>query len=79
MPHAEAAGADGRPVYKFSSPTDGNAAGGLQNSAEYAALANLVGNTSPEIVRQVVRDQWEKCVLGSEYHISFLVSTDGTP
>ncbi|KAB5554628.1 hypothetical protein GE09DRAFT_1121821 [Coniochaeta sp. 2T2.1] len=29
----------------------------------------------PEAVRQAVRDNWEKCLLGSEFHQAFVVST----
>lgn len=28
----------------------------------------------PEAVRRIVRDHWEKCLLGSEFHQAFVVS-----
>lgn len=28
----------------------------------------------PEAVRRIVRDHWEKCLLGSEFHQAFIVS-----
>jgi hypothetical protein len=28
----------------------------------------------PEAVRRMVRDNWEKCLLGSDFHQAFIVS-----
>lgn len=46
----------------------------LHSLAEYKALYNAIQGTPPGIVRQIVRDCWGKCLLGSEYHLAFLVS-----
>lgn len=56
----------------FGSPRTGFRA--LQQTSEYRELFNLMNKCRPEVVRQVVRDCWNKSVLGSEYHLAFLVS-----
>lgn len=40
----------------------------------YQAMSTLVERAPATAVRQVVRDKWEKTLLGSQYHIAFLVS-----
>ena len=37
------------------------------------ALAQLVGRTDGGVVRQVIRDHVERCMLGSDYHMEFAV------
>lgn len=45
-----------------------------EKSSSYAALWELVRKTDPSVVRQVVRENWQKCLTGSDYHSSFIVS-----
>ncbi|KAJ4130981.1 hypothetical protein NW768_006520 [Fusarium equiseti] len=40
----------------------------------YQAMATLVERAPATAVRQVVRDKWEKTLLGSQYHIAFLLN-----
>ncbi|KAI0818133.1 hypothetical protein GGR55DRAFT_59738 [Xylaria sp. FL0064] len=37
-------------------------------------LADAVQQACPEAVRRIVRDKWEKCVMGSEFHHAFLLN-----
>lgn len=46
----------------------------LCNSAQYVALIQLMQRTEPQVLRQVIRDYHETCLLGSEYHLAFIVS-----
>ncbi|KAF4512438.1 hypothetical protein G6O67_001578 [Ophiocordyceps sinensis] len=62
--------APGRPAGHLRSPKTANSR--LELTSEYFELAEVVKRTSPQVVRQVVRDLWEKCLLGSEYHLAFL-------
>lgn len=64
--------APGRPAGHLRSPKTANSR--LELTSEYFELAEVVKRTSPQVVRQVVRDLWDKCLLGSEYHLAFLVS-----
>jgi DNA-binding MltR family transcriptional regulator len=41
---------------------------------EYHELSNLIKSSKPEIVRQVVRDHWQRCLIGSDFHVGFIVS-----
>ena len=43
-------------------------------SRDVSLVADAVQQACPEAVRRVVRDKWEKCVMGSEFHHAFLVS-----
>jgi len=56
----------------FKSPKTSDAS--LEASPAYKELSDVIKRTAPEVVRQVVRDSWDKCLLGSEYHLAFLVS-----
>lgn len=50
-------------------------AGGNDDKARaYRALLDLVQKTDASVVRQVVREHWGKCLTGSDYHSSFVVS-----
>ncbi|RBR06718.1 uncharacterized protein FIESC28_10953 [Fusarium coffeatum] len=40
----------------------------------YQAMSTLVERAPATAVRQVVRDKWEKTLLGSQYHIAFLLN-----
>ncbi|TRX97841.1 hypothetical protein FHL15_001051 [Xylaria flabelliformis] len=41
---------------------------------DLSLLADTVQQSSPEAVRRLVRDKWEKCILGSEFHHAFLIN-----
>ncbi|POR31784.1 Uncharacterized protein TPAR_08014 [Tolypocladium paradoxum] len=56
----------------FRSPKGANAT--LENSSEYRELSDTIKRTRPDVVRQVVRDLWDKCLLGSEYHLAFIAN-----
>lgn len=58
---------------KYASPDQGAPRRDLQASDQYTAIANAISQASPGIVRQVLRDNWERCLLGSEYHVAFVV------
>ncbi|KAG8427192.1 hypothetical protein J3459_007440 [Metarhizium acridum] len=47
----------------------------LCNSSQYVALAHLIQRTEPQVLRQVIRDYHEACLLGSEYHLAFIFNT----
>lgn len=42
---------------------------------DLSLLADAIQRSCPEAVRQAVRDKWQKCMMGSEFHNAFLVST----
>lgn len=46
----------------------------VQETNEYQQLLQLIGNSPATAVRQAIRDKWDKALLGSQYHIAFLVS-----
>ncbi|KAF5967456.1 hypothetical protein FBULB1_11205 [Fusarium bulbicola] len=46
----------------------------VESSNHYHELTALVEKTPAEVVRQVVRDKWEKSLAGSQYHIAFLLN-----
>ncbi|KAL3962146.1 hypothetical protein ACCO45_003669 [Purpureocillium lilacinum] len=56
----------------FKSPKTSDAS--LEASPAYKELSDVIKRTAPEVVRQVVRDSWDKCLLGSEYHLAFLAN-----
>ncbi|KAI1345257.1 hypothetical protein F5Y15DRAFT_365384 [Xylariaceae sp. FL0016] len=41
---------------------------------DFAKLSHLVSHVGPPAVRKVVRDHWEKTLLGSEFHHAFLLN-----
>ncbi|KAI0553528.1 hypothetical protein F4679DRAFT_529409 [Xylaria curta] len=41
---------------------------------DLSLLADTVQQSSPEAVRRLVRDKWEKCILGSEFHHAFIIN-----
>lgn len=46
----------------------------VQETNEYQQLLQLINNSPATAVRQAIRDKWDKALLGSQYHIAFLVS-----
>ena len=53
-------------------PTDSPTAS-LEGTVGYSQLKNIIDKADPSTVRQIVRDNWEKCLTGSEFHMAFLV------
>lgn len=45
-----------------------------EKSSSYTALWELMRKADPSVVRQVVRENWQKCLTGSDYHSAFVVS-----
>lgn len=56
------------------SSTPPNAIQDQGNASSYAALWELVRKTDPSVVRQVVRENWQKCLTGSDYHSTFVLN-----
>ncbi|KAJ4271998.1 hypothetical protein NW762_000708 [Fusarium torreyae] len=46
----------------------------VQNSNHYQDMVALIDKAPASAVRQVVRDKWEKALMGSQYHIAFLLN-----
>ncbi|PHH74783.1 hypothetical protein CDD80_2855 [Ophiocordyceps camponoti-rufipedis] len=44
-----------------------------EGTTEYRELMDVVSRVAPDVVRQVMRDRWEKCLSGSEYHLNFVL------
>ncbi|KAM0427578.1 hypothetical protein ACHAPT_007539 [Fusarium lateritium] len=64
-------------VYRHTSPlaqTAQPAAQSVQESNEYQQLLQLINNSPATAVRQVIRDKWDKVLLGSQFHIAFLLN-----
>jgi hypothetical protein len=43
------------------------------NTEQHGKIAKLMKEADPNTVRQLVRDHWEKCLTGSDYHSAFVV------
>jgi hypothetical protein len=56
------------------SPTIDHAKENAKFSDDVARITYGLHQSLPEAVRRVVRDNWEKCLLGSEFHQAFVVS-----
>lgn len=41
---------------------------------DLSLLADAIQRSCPEAVRQAVRDKWQKCMMGSEFHNAFLMN-----
>ncbi|KAF4981131.1 hypothetical protein FZEAL_3001 [Fusarium zealandicum] len=46
----------------------------LESSGPYQKLSELIEHAPASAIRQVIRDKWEKALLGSQYHIAFLLN-----
>lgn len=58
----------------YPSPTWDYARENAKFNDDTTRLTCAVQQSLPEAVRRVVRDNWEKCLLGSEFHQAFIVS-----
>ena len=47
--------------------------------ARYSELSRLIRESPEPLVRQALRDNWERSLLGSEYHVAFIVSLSSFP
>lgn len=45
-----------------------------EKTKAYERLMDMVQNTDASVVRQVVRENWHKCLVGTDYHCGFIVS-----
>lgn len=59
---------------RFPSPDADHAAAVPKFSRDLSLLADAVQQSCPEAVRRIVRDKWEKCIMGSEFHHAFLMN-----
>lgn len=58
----------------YASPTTDYARENPKFLDDSGRLTCAIQQSLPEAVRRVVRDNWEKCLLGSEFHQAFTVS-----
>lgn len=58
----------------FPSPTKDYPSASPKFSDDFSRNNFAIKQSVPEAVRQAVRDNWEKCLLGSEFHQAFVVS-----
>jgi hypothetical protein len=59
---------------KFASPEAPRPPAGSNTSNQYAEVSTAITKARPGVVRHVIRDNWNRCLMGSEYHIAFVVS-----
>ncbi|KAI0396232.1 hypothetical protein F5Y17DRAFT_126660 [Xylariaceae sp. FL0594] len=69
-PHQEANGT----MIRFASPDNDHQARVPRFKRDLSLVADAVQQACPEAVRRVVRDKWEKCIMGSEFHHAFLLN-----
>jgi hypothetical protein len=58
----------------FPSPTQDHATINPKFVDDCTRMNFAIQQSLPEAVRRIVRDHWEKCLLGSEFHQAFVVS-----
>lgn len=61
----------------FPSPAKDYSSSFPKFSDDLSRIALAIKQSIPEAARQAVRDNWEKCLLGSEFHQAFVVSVTG--
>ncbi|KAF4581076.1 hypothetical protein GQ602_007213 [Ophiocordyceps camponoti-floridani] len=74
LPEVEVAASSSRPSSASAvdvSPNSGPRS--AEGTPEYRELMDVVSRVAPDVVRQVMRDRWEKCLSGSEYHLNFVL------
>ncbi|KAK7226507.1 hypothetical protein V2G26_014510 [Clonostachys chloroleuca] len=54
---------------------DAHATMDLQGTDDYSQLSRRIKETNPQVVRQVLRDNWQSCFLGSDFHNAFILNT----
>ncbi|RFU73484.1 hypothetical protein TARUN_8769 [Trichoderma arundinaceum] len=45
-----------------------------EKSKAYMAFTEMVQKTDASVIRQVVRENWHKCLVGSDYHTAFIAN-----
>jgi len=63
----------------FPSPTQDYATANPKFLDDCTRMNFAIQQSLPEAVRRIVRDHWEKCLLGSEFHQAFVVSLSHYP
>jgi len=58
----------------FASPTPDYASINPKFNDDVQRMVFAVQQSIPEAVRRVIRDNWEKCLLGSEFHQAFILN-----
>ncbi|CAP71528.1 uncharacterized protein PODANS_6_1140 [Podospora anserina S mat+] len=58
----------------FPSPTLDHASANPKFVDDCTRMTYAIQQSLPEAVRRIVRDHWEKCLLGTEFHQAFIVS-----
>ncbi|KAK4070425.1 hypothetical protein Trihar35433_4892 [Trichoderma harzianum] len=66
--------AAGQPGQKQFGPIAPKTAPSAEKTREYERLMDMVQNTDASVVRQVVRENWHKCLVGSDYHCGFIAN-----
>jgi len=69
-PHQEANGV----MIRFASPDNDHQTRVPRFKRDLSLVADAVQQSCPEAVRRIVRDKWEKCIMGSDFHHAFIVS-----
>ncbi|KAL7912039.1 hypothetical protein GGI35DRAFT_444225 [Trichoderma velutinum] len=64
----------GQPGQKQFGPIAPKTAPSEEKTKAYERLMDLVQNTDASVVRQVVRENWHKCLVGSDYHCGFIAN-----
>ncbi|KAG9249530.1 uncharacterized protein F5Z01DRAFT_631535 [Emericellopsis atlantica] len=59
---------------KFASPELSKPHTDQFTANEYADISNAIKRAKPSVVRHVVRDNWDRCLVGSEYHTAFMLN-----
>ena len=57
----------------FSSPTRDHERDNVKFFDDCTRISFALQQSVPEAVRRTVRDNWEKCLLGSDFHQAFVV------
>ncbi|KAI1323334.1 hypothetical protein F5Y16DRAFT_347201 [Xylariaceae sp. FL0255] len=59
---------------RFPSPDRDHSLGVSRFDRDVSLLADDIHQSCAEAVRRIVRDNWEKCITGSEFHSAFLLN-----
>ncbi|KAI6785620.1 uncharacterized protein J7T54_005954 [Emericellopsis cladophorae] len=59
---------------KFASPELPKPRTDQATANEFADTSNAIKRAKPSVVRHVVRDNWDRCLMGSEYHTAFMLN-----
>ena len=67
------------PLPGFPSPVTTHAHLNKKFADDCTRLTYAIQQSTPDAVRRVFRDNWEKCMLGTEFHQAFIVSPPALP